>query len=136
VIGPQSSKDTFRVRDFLSRNRILFTWIDTENGTTADELLHRFNANEKDLPIVAYGDEWILRNPANVEIAEKTGLKKVFKDIVYDLAIVARVGRILQPLRASEGLETVVLEAVASGGQAGTSSKIENYLVSYRHFRF
>jgi thioredoxin reductase (NADPH) len=130
VIGSRFSQDTFRIRDFLSKNRVLFTWIDVENDPHVDGLLQQFNVQVSDTPIVAYGNKWLLRNPSNVELAEKTGLKQEFKDELYDLIIVGAgpAGLAAAVYGASEGLKTVVLEMIAPGGQAGTSSKIENYL--------
>ena len=94
------------------------------------DILQRFNVNTTDTPIVAYGNEWLLRNPSNVELAEKIGLKHEFEDDLYDLIIVGAgpAGLAAAVYGASEGLKTIVLEMMAPGGQAGTSSKIENYL--------
>lgn len=130
VIGSRFSQDTFRIRDFLSKNRVLFTWIDVENDPQVEELLQRFHVQVSDTPIVAYGNKWLLRNPSNVELAEKTGLRQEFKDELYDLIVVGAgpTGLAAAVYGASEGLKTVVLEMMAPGGQAGTSSKIENYL--------
>ncbi|MEO6695684.1 MAG: FAD-dependent oxidoreductase [Ignavibacteria bacterium] len=130
VIGSQFSTDTFRIRDFLSKNCIIYTYIDSDNDQIVNGLLHKFNVNLKQMPIVVNGDKWILRNPANVDLAEKTGLKQQFEEVLYDLAIVGAgpAGLAAAVYAASEGLKTVVLEAIAPGGQAGTSSMIENYL--------
>ncbi|MEO8665848.1 MAG: FAD-dependent oxidoreductase [Ignavibacteria bacterium] len=130
VIGPQSSQDTFRIRDFLSRNRVLFTWLDSETDRNIDDILKRLNVDKNELPVVAYGNEWLLKNPNNVDLAKRTGLRKVFNNIIYDLAIVGAgpAGLAAAVYGASEGLKTIVLESIAAGGQAGTSSKIENYL--------
>lgn len=130
VIGPQGLKDTFRIRDFLTRNRILFTWMDADADPYVVELLKKNKVEQKDLPVVAYGNEWLLRNPDNIELAMKIGLKKEIKDILYDLIIVGAgpAGLAAAVYGASEGLRTLVLESTATGGQAGTSSKIENYL--------
>jgi thioredoxin reductase (NADPH) len=130
VIGSQFSQDTFRIRDFLSRNRVLFTWIDVDSDPQVGELLTRFNVQLADTPIVASGNEWLLRNPSNIVLAEKIGIKHEFKDDLYDLVIAGGgpAGLAAAVYGASEGLKTVVLEMIAPGGQAGTSSKIENYL--------
>lgn len=130
VIGSRFSQDTFRIRDFLSKNRFLFTWIDVENDQHVGGILQQFQVQVSDTPIVAYGNEWLLRNPSNMELAEKTGLKQEFKDELHDLIIVGAgpAGLAAAVYGASEGLKTVVLEMMAPGGQAGTSSKIENYL--------
>jgi thioredoxin reductase (NADPH) len=130
VIGSQFSQDTFRIRDFLSKNRVLFTWIDVEHDPEVGELFTRFNVGLKDTPIVASGNEWLLRNPSNIVLAEKIGIKQEFKDELYDLVVAGGgpAGLAAAVYGASEGLKTVVLEMLAPGGQAGTSSKIENYL--------
>ena len=130
VIGSQSSQDTFRIRDFLTKNRVLFTWLDSENDPSVAELLQRFHVQQSDLPIVSYGDVWLLRNPSNLDLAKKTGISQAFKEELYDLIIVGAgpAGLAAAVYGASEGLKTVVLERLAPGGQAATSSKIENYL--------
>src|ERR1022692_2804195 len=67
VIGSQFSQDTFRIRDFLSKNRVLFTWTDAESDPNVGALLERFHVHLSDTPIVASGKEWILRNPSRSE---------------------------------------------------------------------
>jgi thioredoxin reductase (NADPH) len=130
VIGSRFSKDTFRIRDFLSKNRVLFTWVDVENDPHVGELLLRFHVQLQDTPIVAYGNEWLLRNPSNIQLAERIGIKREVKDEVYDLIIAGGgpSGLAAAVYGASEGLKTLVIEMMAPGGQAGTSSNIENYL--------
>jgi thioredoxin reductase (NADPH) len=130
VIGSQYSQDTFRIRDFLFKNRVLFTWIDVENDPAVGGLLDRFHVALNDTPIVASGNEWLLRNPSNIVLAEKIGIKQEFKEELYDLVIAGGgpAGLAAAVYGASEGLKTAVLEMMATGGQAGTSSKIENYL--------
>ena len=87
VIGSQYSQYTFRIRDFLSKNKVLFTWVDVEYDPNVEELLQRFHVQINDTPIVAYGNEWLLRNPTNVALAERIGIRHEFKDILYDLLI-------------------------------------------------
>jgi thioredoxin reductase (NADPH) len=130
VIGSQYSQDTFRIRDFLSKNRVLFTWIDVEHDPEVGRLLDRFHVSPNDIPVVASGNEWLLRNPSNILLAEKIGIKQEFKDELYDLVIAGGgpAGLAAAVYGASEGLKTIVVEMIAPGGQAGTSSKIENYL--------
>jgi thioredoxin reductase (NADPH) len=131
VIGSKFSPDTFRIRDFLSRNHVLYTYFDLDEDPQFGELLKKFGLKETDTPVVGYGQDWLLRNPSNEELAERVGIKQEIETgAVYDLAIVGGgpAGLAAAVYGASEGLETIVLEEVATGGQAGTSSKIENYL--------
>ncbi|MBA6154596.1 FAD-dependent oxidoreductase [Gelidibacter maritimus] len=131
VIGSQYSRDTFRIRDFLSKNSVLFTWINVEADVQVDELLKQFQIQPEETPVVSYADDWMLRNPTNSELAKKIGLKSVSNyDTLYDLAVVGGgpAGLAAAVYAASEGLNTIVLERIAPGGQAAGSAKIENYL--------
>jgi thioredoxin reductase (NADPH) len=131
VIGSKFSPDTFRIRDFLSRNHVLYTYFDLEEDPAFGDLLKKFGLKESDTPVVGYGQDWLLRNPSNEDLAERIGIKRELEHgAVYDLAIVGGgpAGLAAAVYGASEGLTTIVLEEVATGGQAGTSSKIENYL--------
>lgn len=130
VIGSGSSRDTFRVRDFLSRNQVSFTWIDTDHDPRVGELLRRFGLSETDMPMVAYGTRPLLRNPSTRELAEILGLRPPLARETYDLVVVGAdpAGLAAAVYGSSEGLSTVVLDQEAPGGQAGASSKIENYL--------
>ncbi len=130
VIGSRYSHDTFRIRDFLARNRSLFTFLDLESHPEVGELLGRFGLSVQDTPVVAWGKQVVLRNPSNREIAEALGIRRPLEQTVYDLAIVGAGpgGLAASVYGASEGLSTVVLERTAPGGQAGTSMRIENYL--------
>jgi len=129
VIGSRFSADTFRIRDFFAKNRVFFSWIDIENDPNMEELFKRLKISEGDTPVVAFGNELTRRNPTNRELAEKLGILRTLKEEVYDLAIVGAgpSGLAAAVYSASEGLSTVVLERKAPGGQAGTSSNIENY---------
>ena len=131
VIGSQYSRDTFRIRDFLSKNNVLYTWINVETDAQVGGLLKQFGIGPKETPVVSYADDWMLRNPTNSELAEKIGLKSVTNaNTLYDLAIVGAgpAGLAAAVYGASEGLNTIVLERMAPGGQAVGSAKIENYL--------
>jgi len=130
VIGSRYSPDTFRVRDFLSKNRILFTWVDLETDPNVDRLLKQFGMTESDTPIVSFGSMLLLRNPSNRQIADAIGIHQPLEDLVYDLVIVGAgpAGLAAAVYGASEGLRTAVLEHTAPGGQAGGSMRIENYL--------
>ena len=130
VIGSRYSPDTFRVRDFLARNRILFTWVDVETDPDVDRLLKRFGVTESDTPVVACGKMLLLRNPNNRELADAIGIHQPLENQVYDLVVVGAgpAGLAAAVYGASEGLRTAVLETSAPGGQAGGSMRIENYL--------
>jgi thioredoxin reductase (NADPH) len=130
VIGSRYSADTFRVRDFLARNRVLFTWVDVETDPQVDRLLKQFGVTEADTPVVACSHRLMLRNPSNRQLADAVGILRPLKQAVYDLAVVGGgpAGLAAAVYGASEGLRTVVLEQTAPGGQAGASMRIENYL--------
>ena len=130
VIGSRYSRDTFRIRDFLAKNRVLFTWLDLEGDPAVKEMLQQFAVTEADTPIVACAHCLVLRNPSNRELAEKIGIRRPVDHTVYDLAIVGSgpAGLAAAVYGASEGLRTIVLEHTAPGGQAGSSMRIENYL--------
>jgi thioredoxin reductase (NADPH) len=130
VIGSRYSRDTFRIRDFLAKNRVLFTWLDLEGDPAVKQVLQQFGVTEADTPIVACAHCLVLRNPSNRELAEKIGIRRPLEHTVYDLAIVGSgpAGLAAAVYGASEGLNTIVLEHTAPGGQAGSSMRIENYL--------
>jgi thioredoxin reductase (NADPH) len=131
VIGSRFSTDTFRIRDFLSKNHVLYTYFDIDTDREVGALLKSLNLKESDTPVVGYGYDWFLHNPSNEELAERVGIKQeLSRSKIYDLAIVGGgpAGLAAAVYSASEGLKTVVLEQIAAGGQAATSSKIENYL--------
>jgi len=130
VIGSRYSPDTFRVRDFLARNRVLFTWVDLENEPQVDTLLKQFGVTEADTPVVACAHMVLLRNPTNQELADEVGIHQSLERAIYDLLVVGAgpAGLAAAVYGASEGLRTAVLDSVAPGGQAGSSMRIENYL--------
>ena len=130
VIGSRYSQDTFRVRDFLAKNRVPFTWLDLEADPQVNQILQHFGVTEADTPVVAWGHKLLLRNPSNRQLAEALGLRRPLEQTVYDLVVVGAgpAGLAAAVYGASEGLHTVVLERTAPGGQAGRSMRIENYL--------
>ncbi len=130
VIGSRYSTDTFRVRDFLAKNRVLFTWVDLESDPQVDRLLKEFGMTEADTPVVACSHMLLLRNPSNQKLADEIGLHQTLDHEVYDLLVVGAgpAGLAAAVYGASEGLRTAVLDSIAPGGQAGSSMRIENYL--------
>jgi thioredoxin reductase (NADPH) len=129
VIGSRYSRDTFRVRDFLAKNRVLFTWLDLEEDPQVNQLLHQFGLTEADTPVVIWG-QVVLRNPSNRELAEALGIRQQLQPNIYELVVVGAgpAGLAAAVYGASEGLRTLVLERYGPGGQAGRSMRIENYL--------
>src|SRR5438876_6789979 len=88
VIGSRYSSDTFRVRDFLSKNRILFTWVDVETDPNVDRLLKNFGVTESDTPVVVCGSMLLLRNPSNRQLADTIGIRQPLENLVYDMLVV------------------------------------------------
>ena len=130
IIGSCYSPDTARLREFAARNRLPHRWIDLERDKHAERLLQRFGVSAQDAPVVIWGGE-VLRNPTNTELARRVGLP--VPDTVPDESDVVVVGAGPAGLgaavyAASDGLTTAAMERIATGGQAGTSSRIENYL--------
>ncbi len=131
VLGPGHGGDTLRIERFLMRNGYPHRLVDTEKDEDARGLLECFELNNDELPVVVYPGHSLLRNPSNSELADALGLTETIDpNFVYDLAVVGAgpAGLAAAVYGASEGLSTIVIEALAPGGQAGTSSKIENYL--------
>jgi len=131
LIGPGHGGDTVRLQRFLTRNGYPFRLLDTEVDPDADGFLEGFGIDCDQLPVVISPDERVWRNPATAELADALGLtEEIDPNREYDLAIVGAgpAGLAAAVYAASEGLDTMVIEGVAPGGQAGTSSKIENYL--------
>ncbi len=130
VIGSRYSRGTLRVREFLAKNLVPFTWKDLEDDPQVKRFLEQAGLTEADTPVVAWGRKLLLRNPSNEELADALALRRPLQHTVYDLAVVGAgpAGLAAAVYGASEGLSTVVLEREAPGGQAGRSMRIENYL--------
>jgi thioredoxin reductase (NADPH) len=130
VVGSRYSPDTRRVRDFAARNRIPVRWLDLETDPAAEAMLAQFGVTSDDTPIViVYGR--LLRNPGNAELAAAIGLPPPSaQQAGYDMLVVGAgpAGLSAAVYAASEGMQVTALDGVATGGQAGTSSRIENYL--------
>lgn len=130
VIGYQFSPKSHHIKDFLAGNLYPYQWLDIESNPKASELqeIHGFNLDS--LPIVIYEDGTFASNPSIQEIAQKIGLSPQAKAEIYDVAIIGAgpAGLAAGVYGGSEGLNTLLIEKRAPGGQAGTSSRIENYL--------
>jgi thioredoxin reductase (NADPH) len=112
VIGSRHSKETHRIREFLAKNKIPFSWIDLENDPQVDALLKNFKTEPNETPLVICGENRILRNPSNGELADCLGVRKPIEHKIYDLIIVGAgpAGLAAAVYGASEGLKTLVLE--------------------------
>jgi thioredoxin reductase (NADPH) len=130
IVGSRFDQDTRRLREFAARNRLPHRWIDLEDDEHAEALLREVGVTPDETPIVIWGGS-VLRNPENHELASAMGLHPPRKRTdLADLIVVGAgpAGLAAAVYGASEGLETVAIDAVATGGQASTSSRIENYL--------
>ncbi|WAP54460.1 FAD-dependent oxidoreductase [Streptomyces sp. S465] len=130
ILGSRYSPDTRRLREFAARNRLPHRWIDLETDKEAEALLRRFSVGPEDTPIVIWREHQVLRNPDNAELARLIGLSPPVPDRSQnDLLVVGcgPAGIAAAVYGSSDGLATTVVDAVATGGQAGTSSLIENY---------
>ena len=130
VAGTLWSPRSHDVKDFLSRNRIPYQWLDIEKDSEAQSLVESVENKQNQLPVIFFPDGTVLINPDNQTLAEKVGMKTQASHEYYDLIIIGAgpAGLGAAVYGASEGLSTVLLEREAPGGQAGTSSRIENYL--------
>jgi thioredoxin reductase (NADPH) len=130
VIGHRWSADGHRIRDFLARNLIPYRWLDIEIDAEAAQLRELAGATEAPLPLVVLADGTALHKPSIADLAEKVGLHTRAISKTYDLIVVGTgpAGLASAVYGASEGLSTLLIEREAPGGQAGTSSSIENYL--------
>jgi thioredoxin reductase (NADPH) len=130
VLGLGRSEDTLRIQRFLSRNGYPYRLIDLDTDPAAAGLVQSFNLKTSDMPVVISGTS-VYRNPAIPELADALGIvEQLDAKAVFDVAVVGAgpAGLAAAVYASSEGLSTVVIEGNAPGGQAGTSSRIENYL--------
>ena len=131
VLGSQHSSNTLRLREFLTRNNQPHRYVDLDTDRASQELLDRFEIKLEDIPVVICSGKTALRNPTNQRLAECLGFAgHIDEHHVYDVAIVGAgpAGLAAAVYAASEGLDAVVIESEFPGGQAGASSKIENYV--------
>jgi thioredoxin reductase (NADPH) len=130
LIGSKFCSGTLRVREFLSRNAHPYAYIDLEQDDEVQHLLDRFQVSIDDIPVLICRGDRVLRNPGNAEIADCLGLNEsVDSTQVRDLLVIGAgpSGLAAAVFAASEGLDVLVMEASVPGGQAGASSKIENF---------
>ncbi len=131
LLGSDHSADTLRLREFLTRNARPYVNIDIERDADAQALLERFHVRGEDVPVVVCRGAELLKNPSNAQVAECLGINAPpADDRVHDLLIIGAgpAGLAAAVYAASEGLDVRMVETFAPGGQAGTSSRIENYL--------
>ncbi|HTT01111.1 MAG TPA: FAD-dependent oxidoreductase [Steroidobacteraceae bacterium] len=131
LVGSRHSADTLRVQQFLTRNSFPYVAVDADRDPNVQVLLDRFHVSVDDIPVVLCRNDRVLKNPSNEELAACLGMNPQFADErVRDMVVVGAgpAGLAAAVYGASEGLDVLVLEATAPGGQAGSSSRIENYL--------
>lgn len=130
LVGSGRSNVTYQIRDFLEKNHIWHNFVDIDNGEEALELLSNFDLSKDDLPILINSDSKVCRQPSIEELARYSGVLMDFKDRTFDVLVVGAGpgGLAASVYAASEGLDVVTIDSSAPGGQAGKSSKIENYL--------
>ena len=131
VLGSSNSAGTLRIREFLSRNGHPYSYIDLDHDSGVQEVLDRFQVDARDVPVLICRSKLVLRNPTNEQVADCLGFNEgIEQGHLRDVIIVGAgpAGLSSAVYAASEGLSTLVVETTAPGGQAGSSSKIENYL--------
>jgi thioredoxin reductase (NADPH) len=131
LMGSRHSAGTLQLREFLTRNEHPYTYVDLDTDKTSQELLDRFDVKLDQIPVVICSSKAVLRNPSMQQLAECLGLNiAIDQSQIRDLIIVGAgpSGLAAAVYGASEGLDTLVIETSTPGGQAGSSSKIENYL--------
>ncbi|MEZ0542362.1 FAD-dependent oxidoreductase [Fibrella arboris] len=130
LIGYQFSPSSHQLKDFLAGNLFPYLWLNIEADERAKQLLDLHNLTAADLPVVVFEDGSILKQPSIQELGEKLGLSPKAEGDLYDLAIIGAgpAGLAAAVYGGSEGLRTILIDKRAPGGQAGTSSRIENYL--------
>ena len=131
VIGSSHSPGTLRIKEFLTRNGHPYTYLDLDKDTGVQEMLDKFKVGVGEIPVLICRGTVVLRNPSNQQVADCLGLNpKLDETQVLDVVVVGAgpAGLAAAVYAASEGLTVLMIETTAPGGQAGSSSKIENYL--------
>ncbi len=130
IAGARFSPQSYAVREFLSRNLVPYQWIDIDEDVAMRKLVSEFPGGLTKLPVLLFPDGTYLSAPTNLQIAEKVGLHTQPKNPFYDVVVIGGgpAGLANAVYAATEGMRVVLIEQNAPGGQAGTSSRIENYL--------
>lgn len=130
ILGYQYSHSSHELKEYLSGNLFSYAWLDMEKSEEAQQLFEQNDLKSEDLPALFMEDGTILKRPEKAAVAERLGLNVKAKADIYDVAIIGAgpAGLAAAVYGASEGLKTLLIEKKAPGGQAGTSSRIENYL--------
>jgi thioredoxin reductase (NADPH) len=131
LAGSEFCQGTLRVKEFLTRNGYPYTFLDLDRDSAAQELLDHFSVTPKDVPVLICRGTIVLRNPTNAKIADCLGLNDAIDPVrVRDVLVIGAgpAGLAAAVYGASEGLDVLMIESEAPGGQAGSSSRIENYL--------
>ena len=129
LVGYQFSPKSHEIKEFLSGNLIPYQWLDA-TGEDGKQLLELNNLETKELPVIFFEDGTILKSPHIIDVAKRIGLNPDVKNQIYDVVVIGAgpAGLAASVYGSSEGLKTLLIERRAPGGQAGTSSRIENYL--------
>jgi thioredoxin reductase (NADPH) len=130
IIGHRWSRTAHDLKEFLARNQVPYRWLDVETDADAGRLLESAGMGAESLPVVVYADGSVAAHPERTDVAEHVGLRTTASLPFYDLIVVGAgpAGLAASVYGASEGLQTLLVEQLAPGGQAGTSALIENYL--------
>jgi thioredoxin reductase (NADPH) len=130
LFGTKSSARTLALREFLARNAHPFSYVDIDSDSYAGELMEKIAVRNSEIPVVYCNNRYVLRNPSIAELAQCLDLNINTDKSVRDVVVVGAgpAGLAAAVYAASEGLRTLVIEKSAPGGQAGSSSRIENYL--------
>ncbi len=130
LIGSRHSAGTLTLQEFLTRNNQPYAYLDADHDAGVQATLEEFGVDVDDVPVLICSGSQVLKKPTIEEVADRLGLSRLSRDVVRDLVVIGAgpAGLAAAVYGASEGLDVLVLEATAPGGQAGSSSRIENYL--------
>lgn len=130
LVGSEDSHETYEIRDFLEKNHIWYKFLNIDRSEEAKDLISNFNLDDADLPILLNTSGEMCANPSLEDLARHTGVLVDFEDRTFDVLVIGAgpAGLAASVYASSEGLDVVTIDSKAPGGQAGKSSKIENYL--------